>query len=262
MPEAGEMIELKKVTKRYGRRGAAPEALRALTLTLSPGTVWAVVGPNGAGKSTLLSLLLGFIRPTEGAVTIADETPRDYLREYGAGYLPERFSLPARWRAGEALRMFARLERVPAAEADRVIEMLGLAPHLAKRTGELRADGGGVLGGVGNPVVRHVCAARDAAVAEARARVTLKPERPVDAPAASQASRPWLMIDSSVPSGTLASMIFLENPAFLRSSFTFWAPAAFTRVRSMSSCAPMSLTTVPGLSLYTVPQYGHMPSPR
>ncbi|HSJ32349.1 MAG TPA: ABC transporter ATP-binding protein [Longimicrobiales bacterium] len=131
------MIELKDVTKRYGRRGAAPEALRALTLTLSPGTVWAVVGPNGAGKSTLLSLLLGFIRPTEGAVTIADETPRDYLREFGAGYLPERFSLPARWRAGEALRMFARLERVPAAEADRIIEMLGLAPHLGKRTGEL-----------------------------------------------------------------------------------------------------------------------------
>ncbi|HSK18650.1 MAG TPA: ABC transporter ATP-binding protein [Longimicrobiales bacterium] len=131
------MIELREVTKRYGRRGAAPEAVRALSLTFSPGTVWAVVGPNGAGKSTLLSLLLGFIRPTEGAITIAGETPRDYLREHGAGYLPERFSLPARWRAGEALRMFSRLERVPAADAERTVELLGLAPHLDKRAGEL-----------------------------------------------------------------------------------------------------------------------------
>jgi ABC-2 type transport system ATP-binding protein len=131
------MIELKEVTKRYGRRGAAPEAVRALSLTFSPGTVWAVVGPNGAGKSTLLSLLLGFIRPTDGAVTIAGEMPRDYLREHGAGYLPERFSLPSRWRAGEALRMFSRLERVPAAETERAVELLGLAPHLGKRVGEL-----------------------------------------------------------------------------------------------------------------------------
>ena len=131
------MIELSEVTKRYGRRGAAPAALSALSLTLSPGTVWAVVGPNGAGKSTLLSLLLGFIRPTDGVVTIAGETPRDYLREHGAGYLPERFAIPGRWRTGEALRMFSRLERVPAAEAERTVEVLGLGPHLDKRAGEL-----------------------------------------------------------------------------------------------------------------------------
>jgi hypothetical protein len=34
---------------------------------------------------------------------------------------------------------------------------------------------------------------------------------------------------------------------FLRLSATFWPLAAFTSVDSMSSCAPMSLTTVPGL---------------
>jgi ABC-type multidrug transport system ATPase subunit len=131
------MIELTDVTKRYGRRGAGTEALRGVSLTLSPGTVWAVVGPNGAGKSTLLSLLLGFIRPSTGAVTIAGETPRDYLREHGAGYLPERFGLPAGWRAGEALRMFARMEGASDVDAGSAIELLGLEPHVAMRAGEL-----------------------------------------------------------------------------------------------------------------------------
>ncbi|MBR9990806.1 MAG: ABC transporter ATP-binding protein [Gemmatimonadetes bacterium] len=131
------MIELTEVTKRYVRRGAGTDALRDVSLTLSRGAVWAVVGPNGAGKSTLLSLLLGFIRPSRGAVAIDAETPRDYLREHGAGYLPERFSLPAEWKAGDALRLFARMERSPASDADRAIELLGLGAHLDKRTGEL-----------------------------------------------------------------------------------------------------------------------------
>lgn len=131
------MIELISVTRRYGRKGAGVEALRDVSLTLSAGAVWAVVGPNGAGKSTLLSVLLGFIRPSEGTVAIAGEAPRDYLRENGAGYLPERFTLPAQWGAGDALRMLARLERASATDAERAIELMDLGPHLGKSTGEL-----------------------------------------------------------------------------------------------------------------------------
>jgi ABC-type multidrug transport system ATPase subunit len=131
------MIELREVTKRYGRRGAGTEAVRDVTLTVPSGAVWAVVGPNGAGKSTLLSLLLGFIRPSSGAITIAGDLPRDYLHEQGAGYLPERFSLPARWRTVDVIRLFARLERASPDDADRAISLLGLEPHLDRQTNEL-----------------------------------------------------------------------------------------------------------------------------
>src|SRR5690606_27946029 len=106
------MIELTEVTKRYGRKGAGPAALRDVSLTFSRGTVSAVVGPNGAGKSTLLSLLLGFIRPSAGSIAIDGEPPREYLREHGAGYLPERFSVPGSWSTGAAIRMLARLDGV------------------------------------------------------------------------------------------------------------------------------------------------------
>lgn len=131
------MIELSVVSKRYGRKGAGTEALRDVSFTLPAGSVWAIVGPNGAGKSTLLSLLLGFIRPSAGRIAIAGELPGDYRRVRGAGYLPERFRLPPRWRTGEAMRLLARLDGVSAAAADSSIDLLGLRPHLDKRIDEL-----------------------------------------------------------------------------------------------------------------------------
>jgi ABC-2 type transport system ATP-binding protein len=129
------MIRFEQVTKRYGR--GRPAALRDVSLHVPAGSIWAVVGPNGAGKSTLLALALGFIRPSSGSVSLAELAPRDYLRDEGAGYLPERFSLPRAWRAGDALRMLARLDGGAAADIERASALLGLGPHAGQRAGEL-----------------------------------------------------------------------------------------------------------------------------
>lgn len=131
------MIEFLNVTKRFGRRG--PSALRDVALSVPAGETVAVVGPNGAGKSTLLALALGFLRPTSGTVRIRGLQPRTYLRRHGAGWVPERFSLPASWRVRSALEHFARLDggkdaRVRARDA---LEHFGLGPHAARRVGEL-----------------------------------------------------------------------------------------------------------------------------
>ncbi|MFN5958833.1 MAG: ATP-binding cassette domain-containing protein, partial [Planctomyces sp.] len=57
----------------------------ALTLTLQPGRVVAVVGPNGCGKTTLLRLIVGTLTPGSGSITlderpIADMSPADLAR--------------------------------------------------------------------------------------------------------------------------------------------------------------------------------------
>jgi ABC-2 type transport system ATP-binding protein len=130
------MIELDRVTKRYGRRGAYPDALHEVTAHVPAGEVWAIVGPNGAGKSTLLSLVLGFVRASAGRIRIGGEAPRDFVRARGAGYLPERFRVPGVWTVGAALRLFARLDG-SAADLDGTIRKLGLEPLLERRTGEL-----------------------------------------------------------------------------------------------------------------------------
>lgn len=50
--------------------GAAAPALRGVNLHIPAGSRVAVVGPSGAGKSTLLALLLGFLPPERGTLTL------------------------------------------------------------------------------------------------------------------------------------------------------------------------------------------------
>ncbi|MDG4802982.1 thiol reductant ABC exporter subunit CydD [Micromonospora sp. WMMD980] len=65
-PSGRGEIRFEGVTVAYDRT----TALRDVTLTIRPGERVAVIGPSGAGKSTLLTLLLGFVAPTAGRVTV------------------------------------------------------------------------------------------------------------------------------------------------------------------------------------------------
>ncbi|SCL18813.1 ATP-binding cassette, subfamily C, CydD [Micromonospora rhizosphaerae] len=65
-PDGRREIRFESVTVEYERT----TALRDVTLTIRPGERIAVIGPSGAGKSTLLGLLLGFVTPTGGRVTV------------------------------------------------------------------------------------------------------------------------------------------------------------------------------------------------
>lgn len=55
----------------YALRGRT--RLHATSLTISPGSVTAIVGRNGAGKSTLLALMAAELRPTSGEVRLDGE---------------------------------------------------------------------------------------------------------------------------------------------------------------------------------------------
>ncbi len=62
------MIELKNITKKYGRR----KALEDLTLSLPQGKIIGLVGENGSGKTTLLKLISGLVTPDSGSATFSD----------------------------------------------------------------------------------------------------------------------------------------------------------------------------------------------
>ncbi|UUN27954.1 thiol reductant ABC exporter subunit CydD [Streptomyces sp. FIT100] len=61
-------LELSGVTVR--RPGRAEPSLDSASLVVEPGEVVALVGPSGVGKSTLLDVVLGFVPPAEGRVTL------------------------------------------------------------------------------------------------------------------------------------------------------------------------------------------------
>jgi ABC-type multidrug transport system ATPase subunit len=137
------VIALEGVTKEYVSlvRRRRVRAVDDFSLQVHTGEILGIAGPNGAGKSTLLNMLLGFLHPTRGRVTLEGMAPRAYVEARGVGYLSELVAIPAMWNVVRALHRYAVLAGVPHGErgprVERVMALLGLAEHRGKRVKQL-----------------------------------------------------------------------------------------------------------------------------
>lgn len=64
------MIEVKNITKTYGKKQNAFTALSNVSLTIPDGASVAILGKSGSGKSTLMHVMSGLDRPETGEVII------------------------------------------------------------------------------------------------------------------------------------------------------------------------------------------------
>jgi ABC-type multidrug transport system ATPase subunit len=128
-PDDRPLIEVENLHFRY--RSGGGFALERLGFGIERGHVVGLVGPNGSGKTTLYRLVLGFMRPQEGRVTVRGLEPAAYRRNRGVGYLPEQVRLPGNVRVRELAVLMARLAGLRglevAEEVDRYMDTLGLA---------------------------------------------------------------------------------------------------------------------------------------
>ncbi|GAA2011872.1 ATP-binding cassette domain-containing protein [Catenulispora yoronensis] len=111
-------------------------ALRGVTFTLGPGRVTGMVGPNGAGKSTLMRVILGLDRPDAGRALVDGRPYRDLPRPLTrvGSLLDASAPHPAR-SARDHLRWLAHSQGIRAADADPLLDRVGLAAAARRRVG-------------------------------------------------------------------------------------------------------------------------------
>jgi ABC-2 type transport system ATP-binding protein len=119
-------------------------AVNGVSLVVEPG-VTALLGPNGAGKTTLLRTIAGLISPSQGAVTVFGEAPRNNPELYRRiGYMPEHEGVYDFLTGRQFVELCARLEQVPdpAAVSLRAIEIVDLVAAQDRRCAATRAGCG------------------------------------------------------------------------------------------------------------------------
>lgn len=67
------MIEVRNVTKTYGKKKNKFVALRDVSFEVPKGAAVAIVGKSGSGKSTLMHVMSGLDRPEQGEIIIDGE---------------------------------------------------------------------------------------------------------------------------------------------------------------------------------------------
>ena len=126
-------LELRGLTKRYGKGAEAVTAVDQISLTVPYGQVFGLLGPNGAGKTTTIKMTTGLVTPTEGTALVGGyDVSRhrgDAVRQIGAVLEGSRnvyWSLSA-W---QNLLYFGRLKGLRGAQirprAEQLLSELGL----------------------------------------------------------------------------------------------------------------------------------------
>ena len=122
------MLVLDGVTKKFG----ATVAVKQLSLEIKTGQVLGLLGPNGAGKTTTMRLIVGYLNPDAGSITLdgvsVAENPQQVRQRIG--YLPENNPLYSELLVSEMLASSARLKKIDtvalAKSLDFVIPAVGL----------------------------------------------------------------------------------------------------------------------------------------
>lgn len=128
------MIALNSVTKIFGTFTAVDN----ISYTIEAGDHFALLGPNGAGKTTIVRMLLDFIKPTSGRITISGIPVSDPKSRKQVGYLAEQHVIPPYLSGLGYLMRHASLMGLSgknvAVEVDRVLEMVAMQGDEKKKS--------------------------------------------------------------------------------------------------------------------------------
>src|SRR4051812_1101668 len=148
MAGGGEVLQVRRVRKRFESGGVPVRALRRVDLVLAGGEFVAVIGPSGCGKSTLVNLVAGLDVPSDGQIEVVgaplaglDESGRARLRRRHIGMVFQFFNLLEDMSAAENIALAASIAGAPRRAAERrardLLDLLGLGGRGSQLPGVL-----------------------------------------------------------------------------------------------------------------------------
>ena len=139
MTSNGVALAVEELVAGYG----GEPVLDVLSISITPGSITAVIGANGAGKTTLLRTVSGTVRPRSGRILVdgadvARRRPEEIARA-GVGHVPEGQGVITELTVEENLKLGA-LTRAKAERSAALSDTLGRFPVLAERRRQAAAS--------------------------------------------------------------------------------------------------------------------------
>lgn len=137
------MLQVSHIVKNFGRI----KALQDVTLNIGKGEFFGLLGPNGAGKTTLINIIVGYLKPDEGVVSLGDEMmvyDNVELRKK-IGYVPQELALYLELSTYHNLRIFGRLYGLDSDMLEkRIDEVLELVQLTDRKKDKVKNFSGGM----------------------------------------------------------------------------------------------------------------------
>lgn len=146
--EDSKIILIDGLVKRFPIGGGKFTALNGIDLTFGKGEFAGVVGPSGSGKTTLLNIIGSLDTPTEGDVSVLDQSIGDLshkkaarLRNEHLGFIFQTFNLLPVYTVFENVEFPLLLLKMPAASRKNAVqdalEWVGLSNKVKSRPAQL-----------------------------------------------------------------------------------------------------------------------------
>jgi putative ABC transport system ATP-binding protein len=142
---ATPLIQLDRVSKRYGSGDVAVDALKDVSLSIGRGELVVVLGPSGSGKTTLLNVIGGIEPVTSGRLVVdgrdlvglSSDELTTYRRET-VGFVFQFFNLVPTLTALENVQLVAELEGdTPQERSEEALAAVGLRDRMDHFPGAL-----------------------------------------------------------------------------------------------------------------------------
>jgi len=135
-------IQLKNVTKRYGKGKSANQVIHGVNADIQDGEFIVIVGPSGCGKSTLLRMVAGLEEVSDGEISIGGRVVNNLEpAERDIAMVFQNYALYPHMSVFENMAYGLKIAKVPLdeikARVDKAAKILEISPFLNRKPREL-----------------------------------------------------------------------------------------------------------------------------